>query len=1211
VTDGLATTSVPLASDELADVLGWIAERVQAAVGHGEQHPDIGGPVALRLIPTAELDCRRPPRRPHASPAGQVQRAGALPRASRRQRAAGPRVQAPARPAYVDWRQDHLNAEHALRMTGLLHGHLACGLATYPTSRIACSTALRAAGLTSRPPLRTRDTVPRDTPAAAATSIIVGHRSGEGREARPDMTAFSTRNSPSRTHHRPESPLQQRQASPLSVAAYRDTADVLVRDAGDPASRCGRGAPPSHGVWEPCVCSGIALALKWRPPRRSVERWTVELRLLGPVEVLVNGEKLPLGRRQERCLLAILALRAGKFLPIERLADLLWDGRPPDGARAAIQVMISHLRAALRATQPYGTQVLTGGDGYALKIDSRVVDAHRFRTLIDSARTTSSAQDRRDRLGTALSLWRGPALADAADDALRARICADLDELHLAAREDWLQARLDLGEHADVVGDLVQQVSEQPLRERLHGQLMLALYRCGRRADALETYRQARLMLVDELGMEPGADLRALQHAILTDQPSVAFPHPVPTRITPALLPAAVAGFTGRSRQLEALDSFLSEAGENEPTAVVITAIAGTAGVGKSALAVHYAHRVADRFPDGQLYVNLRGFDPTGSVMTSAEAVRTFLDAFCVPAHRIPVSLEAQVGLYRSLLAGRRVLVVLDNARDAEHVRPLLPGSPGCLVVVTSRNQLTSLAAAEGAHPLTLDLLTDAEARQFLVHRLGEDRVAAEPHAVDEIITRCAGLPLALAIVAARAATHPRFALEARAHELRESRGGLGAFGGWDATADVRAVFSWSYRALNPEVARVFRLLGLHPGPDVAIPAVASLAGVSVGQIRSLLAELAQAHLITEHVPGRYTFHDLLRAYAAELTRTTDTDDERHAATHRMLDHYLHTGHAAQALLDRHFDRVSLTVPQPNVIAEDLTGREQALAWFTNEHRALLAAIRHAANTDTCLARYAWQLAWTIANFLDMRGHWHDWAATMRFALDMANVQADREGQARMHRGLAAAYVRMSRFQDAHAHLRQALHLHGELGDQIGSARTHHTLGWAFDREHRYEQALVHAHRALELHRGCGNLPGEAKALNAIGWHHAMLGHTEEALTYCRQALALHQKLGDRRGQAITWDSLGYVHHHLGRHQQASNCYQYSLDLFREVGDRYNEAGVLARLGDTHHTATDSKAARHSWRDALVILEELGHADANEVRAKLDQLDQIDPRQSG
>jgi tetratricopeptide (TPR) repeat protein len=501
-----------------------------------------------------------------------------------------------------------------------------------------------------------------------------------------------------------------------------------------------------------------------------------------------------------------------------------------------------------------------------------------------------------------------------------------------------------------------------------------------------------------------------------------------------------------------------------------------------------------------------------------------------------------------------------------------------------------------------LDLLTDAETRQFLVRRLGEDRVAAEPHAVDEIATRCAGLPLALAIVAARAATHPRFALEALAHELRESRGGLDAFGGGDATADVRAVFSWSYRALNPDVARVFRLLGLHPGPDVATPAVASLAGVSVGQVRLLLAELAQAHLVTEHVPGRYTFHDLLRVYAAELAHNTDTDDERQTATNRMLDHYLHTGHAAQALLDRHFDRVSLTAPQPNVITEDLTNHEQALAWFTNEHSALLAAIRHA-NTDACLATYTWQLAWTIALFLDMRGHWHDWAATMRFALNTANLQGERDGQARMHRGLAAAYVRMSRFEDAHAHLRQALRLYRELGDQVGRARTHHTVGWALDREHRYEQALIHAHRALELHRDCGDLPGEAKALNAVGWNHAMLGHSEEALTHCQQALSLHQELDDPRGQAITWDSLGYIHHYLGRYQQATSCYQHSLNLFREVGDRYNEAGVLARLGDTHHTATDSKVARHSWRDALAILEELGHADANEVRAKLDQLD--------
>jgi tetratricopeptide (TPR) repeat protein len=718
-------------------------------------------------------------------------------------------------------------------------------------------------------------------------------------------------------------------------------------------------------------------------------------------------------------------------------------------------------------------------------------------------------------------------------------------------------------------------------------------------------YTATRRRLAEELGIDPDPELQQLHQAILRGDLDEARPASVPAMalVIPAQLPLEVTSFTGRDDELTQLNKILSEAGER-PAAVVISAVSGTAGIGKSALAVHYAHRVADRFPDGQLYVNLRGFDPTGSVMTSAEAVRTFLDAFCVPAHRIPVSPEAQVGLYRSLLAGRRVLIVLDNARDAEHVRPLLPGSPGCLVIVTSRNQLTSLVAAEGAHPLTLDLLTDAETRQFLVRRLGEDRVAAEPHAVDEIATRCAGLPLALAIVAARAATHPRFALEALAHELRESRGGLDAFGGGDATADVRAVFSWSYRALNPDVARVFRLLGLHPGPDVATPAVASLAGVSVGQVRLLLAELAQAHLVTEHVPGRYTFHDLLRVYAAELAHNTDTDDERQTATHRMLDHYLHTGHAAQALLDRHFDRVSLTVPQPNVITEDLTNHEQALAWFAAERSVLLAATLRAAHTNA-FATYAWQLAWTIATFLDRRGHWHDWAATMRTGLHAARKIGDLAGEARAHRGLAAALGRMGSFADAHAHLRQALDLYVKLADRTGEAFSHLTISWALDLEHRYEAALTHAQLALNAFGSAGHSSWRAKALNAVGYLHVHIGNHQQAIKYCQKAIALQQEAGDRSGEALTWDSLGQAHLQAGHHGEAATCYQHALTLFRDLGDRYYEADVLARLGDTQHADGELDAAGDLWRDALSILDELGHSNADEIRARLHHLNRV------
>ncbi|MQA88377.1 MAG: tetratricopeptide repeat protein [Streptosporangiales bacterium] len=689
----------------------------------------------------------------------------------------------------------------------------------------------------------------------------------------------------------------------------------------------------------------------------------------------------------------------------------------------------------------------------------------------------------------------------------------------------------------------------------------------------------------------------------LTDEPSAPASGAGAGRIRPATacevpaqLPLDVPAFAGRGAESARLDAMLAEADER-PTAVVISALLGTAGVGKTALALHWAHRVAERFGDGQLYVNLRGFDRAGSVMSPAEAVRGFLDAFGVPPQRIPAGLDAQVGLYRSLLAGRRVLVVLDNARDVEQVRPLLPGSPGCLVVVTSRNQLPGLVAAEAAHPITLDLLTPDEARDVLARRLGADRIAAEPQTVEEIIHQCARLPLALAIVAARAATHPGFPLEALAGQLREARGGLDAFADQDADTDVRAVLSWSYNALDTEAARLFRLLGMHPGPDVAAPAAAGLAGIPASRVRPLLAELTRAHLVAEHTPGRYTFHDLLRAYATELARTLDTQTERRAVQRRVLDHYLHTACAADRLLYPFRDPIMPVQAGPDMTSEDLADHRQAMAWFTAEHPVLLAAIRQAAGNgfDT----HIWQLAWTLTTFFVRQGHWHQLVAAQRAALAAARRLTDREGQAHAHRDLARAYALLDRFEDAHPHYRQALDLFGELGDHAGQVRTHLGLGVVFDRQDRHDQALRHAQQALHLSQAAGHRAGEATALNALGWYHVRLGDCQKALTRCQRALILHQNAGHRAGEANTWDSHGYAHHRLGHHRDAVAYYRRALDLFQDLGGRYNEADTLTRLGDAHYSGGDSDAARDAWRHALAILDEFGHPDADRIRAKL------------
>jgi tetratricopeptide (TPR) repeat protein/transcriptional regulator with XRE-family HTH domain len=705
--------------------------------------------------------------------------------------------------------------------------------------------------------------------------------------------------------------------------------------------------------------------------------------------------------------------------------------------------------------------------------------------------------------------------------------------------------------------------------------------------DALSLTDAERVAVLEVAG---SADVRAVAGASDAGSPRV--------MDTPRQLPAGVAGFAGRASELARLDDVLLGAG-NEGTGVAVCVVVGVAGVGKSALAVHWAHRVVDEFPDGQLYVNLRGFDAGGS-MPPSEALRGFLAAFGVSPQRTPSDVEGQAALYRSVLARRRVLVVLDNARDAEHVRLLLPGSPRCAVVVTSRDVLSGLVLAVGARLLALDLPSTDEARQLLTKRLGSERIEAEPEAVAQIITRCGRLPLALSVVAARAAANDRFPLTSLADELRDASGDLAVFDSGDPATDVRAVFSWSYRTLGSEAARLFRLLALHSGRDIATPAVASLAGVPAGRARRLLTELARAHLVVEHVPGRYGFHDLLRAYATELALAVDAADDRRAAQHRLLDHYLHTGRHATVLMYRHQDSITLAPPQSGVTPEDLADREGALAWFTDEQPVLLAAVEQAHQAG--FATHAWQLAWTLAEPLRRGGRWHELAGSQRIALEAAQRLADPARQAHAHRKLGSACASLGWYADAHAHLEQALDRFGELGDDAGRAHTQLDLAGLLAAQGRHMEALRHAEQALELYRSADHRSGEAYALNNIGWDYTVLGDPERGLTACSQALALQREMGDRRGEADTLDSLGYAHHQLRDYAQGRLHYEQATAFYRELGDRHSEAATLARLGDTHQAAGDTGAAECAWLQALTILDQLDHPDADHIHTKLKYL---------
>jgi tetratricopeptide (TPR) repeat protein/transcriptional regulator with XRE-family HTH domain len=666
--------------------------------------------------------------------------------------------------------------------------------------------------------------------------------------------------------------------------------------------------------------------------------------------------------------------------------------------------------------------------------------------------------------------------------------------------------------------------------------------------------------------------------------------------IVPRQLPASVRQFVGREHELAVLAGLLGEAGTS-PAAVVISAIGGTAGIGKTALAVHFGHQAAELFPDGQLYVNLAGFGPSGSPLAPCQAVRGFLDALGVRPEQIPQALDDQAGLYRSLLAGRRMLVVLDNAVDEGQVRPLLPGSAGCLAVVTSRRQLTGLAATETAALITLDYLPDAEALQLLAARLGAARLAAEPSAARGLATLCAGLPLALAITAARAAARPSFPLAALAAELADSAGRLDALDAGDAATSVRAAISWSYRQLSEEAARMFRLLGLHPAPEIAIPAAASLAGIAEADARRLLGELGRVHLIMEHVPGRYALHDLLRAYAADQARHADTDTDRREAIARMLDHYLHTAAGASLVLSPSMEQVVLAPPRPGTAVRRAADHSQALDWFEAEHQVLLAAISLAARSG--FDSHAWQLPWAIAPILGIRGHRQDWAATQRTALAAATRLGDAAAQALSSRLLAGACIELGDHDQARGHYASSLRLYECLGHRLGQAKVQHNLACLAESQGRYAEALGHAKQALRLFRAIGDQAGRAAALNAIGWYHARLGDYQQARAFCRRALTLSAEIGDRRLEGNAWDSLGYAEHNLSNFTEAGACYQRALSLHRQAGSRVYEADTLTHIAANHLAACETGQARQAWHQALAILDDIQHPDADQVRAKL------------
>jgi transcriptional regulator with XRE-family HTH domain/tetratricopeptide (TPR) repeat protein len=667
--------------------------------------------------------------------------------------------------------------------------------------------------------------------------------------------------------------------------------------------------------------------------------------------------------------------------------------------------------------------------------------------------------------------------------------------------------------------------------------------------------------------------------------------------VVPRQLPAAVPYFTGRVRELAALDAVPDAAG---PGRAAVVAVDGPPGAGKTALALHWAYQVADQFPDGQLFVNLRGFDPSQAPLPPTAALRGLLETLGVPHERLPRSADGLTGLYRSLLAGHRILVVLDNARDAAQVRPLLPGSPACQVVVTSRSRLTGLIARDGAARVAVDAMTGAEARELLARRLGADRVADDERAAWQIADRCGGLPLALCIAAARAAMRPDLPLAQVAADLAEVRGKLDALAApGDCEADIRAAFSWSYRTLTPASRQMFRLLGLHPGPDVSAEAAASLAGVPPGQAARLLSELTESSLLSAG-RGRHGMHDLIRAYAAELAAAHDSDADRQAATRRMLDHYLTTAATAAQLLDA--TRLPTQTPPPaaGVLPEELTTSAHALDWFDREYPVLLRLVDLAATAGFDV--HAWQLPRALRLLFDWRAQWEDWEHTHRIAAQAATRLGDLRAQALTHLAWSRCDLYRNRWTHAEQHLHRAYDLFGELADRPGQARVLVNLGVAASAAGRYQHATAWAQRAHALCTDLGDLDGQAGTLANQGLYQYRLGALSPARDLLARARDMFTALGDRQGQALAANNLGLTCQGLGDYRQAIACHQAAVDLLAELGDLAHQAEFLNDLADAYHADSQQAMAINAREQALAILTELHHPDTATTRAKLTEL---------
>ncbi|MGW4768767.1 AfsR/SARP family transcriptional regulator [Nocardia sp. NPDC004278] len=896
------------------------------------------------------------------------------------------------------------------------------------------------------------------------------------------------------------------------------------------------------------------------------------------MKIVVDGRESAAAPRH-RAVFAYLLVNVGRVCSADRIIEAMWGTDPPDTARSQIHAAVTAIRKVLREAD--AAQVLqTRSAGYVALPEPGQFDLEEFTSRVGAGRSLAASDPAAAvaELRAALALWHGEALADLnADYVAPAR--RRLQDKQLAAFEQLTAVELGLGRHEAVLDELAAMVTANPLREKLVGQLILALHRAGRQVDALAAARSFRTALAQAQGLDPGRAFVELEQAVLRDdgEPATrvtalaARTEPVPRCAN--FLPYDIPDFAGRNAELEHLLAPLTG------TASTVSTIDGMAGIGKTALAVHTAHRVADRFPDGQLFIDLQAHTIDRQPVATDAALEILLRQIGIPAERIPQTTADRGALWRSELAGRRVVAVLDNAVDADQVRPLLPGGADSLILITSRRRLVDL---DGARALSVDPLPARDAVDLFDRIVGE-RATAEPLAVLDVLHLCGFLPLAVRIAAARLLHRPQWTVGYLAGRLRGERRRLAELS--TAERGVVAAFNLSYRQLRADGQRMFRLLGLHPGRDIDPGAAAALADISVDDAEMLLEDLLDVHVIAQYEPGRYTFHDLLRQHARAMVSVDESDDARTAALSRLFDHYVHTARAAVDLLFPYSADHRQPLPPSAARLTTLDDAEDAAEWLDAERENLITTAAYASDHGT--PAHARDTAETLRPYLDGNSRHSDAARLHQVALLASRQLADSIGEARALTDLGWACWRQGDYEWATTHSQAALRIARASGDRYQEARALNTLGNVAWRKRDYDEARRYLREALELANRLGNKVGEAHVLGNLGM---LLGadnnQYRDARAHLDRALALHREVGNQRGEALVLNYLGSLCRRNDLLDEARDNHSRARDLYRMLGSHGDEASALNGLGETACTAGDPGSAAEKHSTALALADE-------------------------